>query len=139
MEAANEIFHYLPENHIVVCMSYHTGIVPQQCEAHLKSLHGRVSVNEHRRIADVVRSINGVAHRAEDVTYPSPDDEPCAYIPVRIEGLRCMAYVAGHQCTYMGTAIRATRDHCAKVHGWVNEQRRGGNARKKFKHASNRL
>lgn len=139
METVEEIFHYLPENHIVVCKPCRIAIVPQQCETHLKMFHIKVSIDKRKQVANVVHNIHGIAHKPEDVIYPGQDNEPYAYIPVRLDGLRCAGNIDGAQCLYVWTAIRAMRSHCANVHGWVNEQRRGGNAQKKSKHTPNRL
>ena len=87
----------------------------------------------------IIRSIREAAQRPEDVVYPSPEDEPCLWLPVKTGGLRCTANVNELRCRSIYPTIRTIQEHCKETHGWMNTQKRGDNMRQRSKHTPNRL
>lgn len=134
-----EPFQHLPDHRIIVCKPCQIAVVPTHVETHLQRKHVRIDAVRRNSIVKKVRGISGIAQRPEDVQYPSTDTDPCELFPAKPDGLRCTATVNGTQCVHVCTAIWRMQRHCTKSHGWVNEQRRGGNVRRKPQQAPNRL
>jgi hypothetical protein len=81
-----------------------------------------------------------VAHDVSDVRFPGPEDAPYSEIPVRYGGLRCIGKdTDGRVCRYVVGSTQMIQAHCKAVHGWQNEQRRGGNVKRKSAQTVNRM
>lgn len=66
---------------------------------------------------------------------PKPAKEPIAGLTSRGDGLVC----SWERCWYTCISLQGIQKHCKDEHGWVNQQKRGGDMRQKSKHASNRI
>jgi hypothetical protein len=132
-------FEHLTQYRIIRCKSCRYAVVPEQVERHMKDHHPQVVPARRREISRAAMSLSNVAHRHEDVVYPNRDDEPVPGFPIITDALVCNGRKEGEPCEYTCTAIRTMQQHCKDVHGWHNDQGRGGNTRAKSKHASNRV
>jgi hypothetical protein len=132
-------FEHLTQHRIVRCEPCRYAVVPEQVERHMRDHHLQVVPARRKEISQAAMSLPNVAHRHEDVVYPDRDGEPVPRFPIVTDALVCNGLKEGKPCEYACTAIRTMQQHCKDVHGWHNDQRRGGNARAKSKHASNRV
>lgn len=125
---------------ILVCNSCQYAVPPAHVQRHLKDHHKRLTLEQRRSILVEVRTHNELAQSRGDVVYPLPNEPPVDGLPVFFDGLRCNAIDDnGQKCGYICRAPRRIRKHCDQCHGWVNEQKRGGNARLKQVHATNKI
>jgi hypothetical protein len=59
---------------------------------------------------------------------------------VYFDGLKCIwANHTGAVCSYTCRTLRLMREHCKQRHGWINQQKRGGDTRTKQAHSTNRI
>ena len=87
-----------------------------------------------------VDGLEDVAREVSDVRFPGPDDPPYGEIAVQYGGLRCAGRDPdGRQCRYVVSTVRKIQSHCQEVHGWRNEQKRGGNVKQKRVQTANRM
>jgi hypothetical protein len=133
-------FRYSRRHRIIVCIECRIAVVPEYAAAHLARNHNRTTGEERRHIQRYVDGLGDLAREVLDVRFPDPDDPPCDEITVRYDGLRCMGRGAdGGRCGYIVSAIQKIQEHCREVHGWRNEQRRGGNMKQKRVQTANRM
>jgi len=138
MASFDTILEHMTQYRIIRCKSCKYAVVPAQVERHVKDNHPQVMPALRKTISQAAMSLPNIAHRHEDVVYPDRSDEPVPGFPIVKGALVCNGQMDGRPCDYACTAVRTMQQHCKDVHGWHNEQRRGGNARAKSKHASNR-
>ena len=87
-----------------------------------------------------VDGLEDVAREVSDVRFPGPDDPPYGEIAVQYGGLRCAGRDPdGRQCRYVVSTVRKIQSHYQEVHGWRNEQKRGGNVKQKRVQTANRM
>ena len=140
MDDFNTLFDHLPHYRVILCRKCHFAPIPHQVETHLGSFHRYLSSEQRQVITREILSLSNLAHVEADVIYPQPGSAPVPGLPAYYDGLCCRAKDAGGvECRYLCRTARGMREHCKKRHGWVNEQKRGGNARIKQSHSSNRL
>ncbi|KAK1914357.1 hypothetical protein P3342_007603 [Pyrenophora teres f. teres] len=132
MELFAQLFEHLPELHVIVCQPCATAIPPAQVVTHLKERHLR-SQSLRARAWQPSYALPDLAWSPGDVRVPKPAKEPIAGLQSRGDGLVCLLEVL----VYLHLA--AGHSETQEEHGWVNQQKRGGDMRQKSKHASNRI
>ncbi|KAE8822995.1 hypothetical protein HRS9122_10470 [Pyrenophora teres f. teres] len=135
MELFAQLFEHLPELHVIVCQPCATAIPPAQVVTHLKERHPKVAVATRKSLAAIVHALPDLAWSPGDVRVPKPAKEPIAGLQSRGDGLVCLL----ERCWYTCISLQGIQKHCKEEHGWVNQQKRGGDMRQKSKHASNRI
>ena len=140
MDEFNRIFLSYDEYRIIVCTICQFAVVPSQIDQHLKKHHSRLTHQQRRNVAQKVQSLPQLALVEADVIYPRPNQPPINTLPVFFDGLKCTGkHQDGSACQYMCRTITGIQRHCKDEHGWVNVQKRGGDARGKQCHSQNRL
>jgi hypothetical protein len=125
---------------IVVYVEYRIAIVPKYAAAHLVRNHGRTTKEERRRVQRYIDGLEDVAYDVSDVRFPGPEDAPYSEIPVRYGGLRYIGKdTDGRVYRYVIGSTQMIQAHYKAVHGWQNEQRRGGNVKRKSAQTVNRM
>jgi len=135
----DKIFEHLTHYRIIRCKSCKYAVVPAQIERHVKDHHPQVVPARRKTISQAATGLPNIAHRPEDVIYPTRNDEPVPGFPVVTDALVCNGQKEGQPCEYVCAAVRTMQQHCKDLHNWENSQKRGGNARAKSKHVSNRM
>ena len=139
MSDFEDIFTPLPVYRIIVCKKCQWAVVPDHVRKHLAAHHSTLSKSERQTIIAAVESCSWLARTAADVVYPSPEDAPVEGLPIFYNSIRCTRRdESNRQCQYACQTGRGIRKHCEEQHGWTNTQKRGGDARRKLKHAPNR-
>jgi len=134
------LFRHLPEHRVIICKRCRYAPVPDQIQRHLKDHHSRVPVERRREIAVIVQALPDLARRPQDVIYPSDSGGPIDGLDVVFDYLRCAwGKPSGRRCPYACGAVKRMQMHCKKEHGWVNEQKRGGDGRVRSQHASYKM
>jgi len=140
MDELNRIFLAYDEYRIIVCTICQFAVVPSQTEHHLRKHHSRLTHQQRRIVAQKVQSLPQLALVESDVIYPRPDQPPINTLPIFFDGLKCTGkHEDGNACRYMCRTITGIQKHCKDEHGWINIQKRGGDARDKQVHSENRL
>lgn len=140
MDSFNPFLETLPQHRVVICTQCQYAIIPSSIKEHLRTSHKRLILEHRREIIDTVTKDTRLAHTESEVIYPAPTDAPLEQLPVYFDGLKCAARgQPTGTCRYVCRTIRGMQDHCERRHGWVNIQRRGGNAHTKQSHAPNKL
>jgi len=140
MDELNRIFLAYDEYRIIVCTICQFAVVPSQTEHHLRKHHSRLTYQQRRIVAQKVQSLPQLALVESDVIYPRPDQPPINTLPIFFDGLKCTGkHEDGNACRYMCRTITGIQKHCKDEHGWINIQKRGGDARDKQVHSENRL
>jgi hypothetical protein len=133
-------FRHSRQHRIIVCVRCRTAVVPRHAAAHLARNHDRTTKEERRYIQRYVDDLEDVARDVSEVRFPGPDDPPYSGITVRYDGLRCAGEGVDRQrCRYVVSTVRKIKAHCETVHGWRNEQKRGGNVKRKRVQPPNRM
>ena len=140
MDDFHRLFDVNSQCRALLCMNCQYAVVPAQLKKHLKAHHKRLSLQQRRDIISRVEELSGIARVPSDVVYPSPSDPPITGLPVYFDGLECEASgPIGATCSYICRTPRGMREHCEQRHDWVNSQKRGGDARSKRIHSSNKI
>lgn len=137
--AFEDVFEHLSQYRIIRCKRCRYAVVPKQVERHVKDHHPHINAAQRRQIGRVAMNLPDTAHKSEDVVYPGADAEPIPGFPIVKDVLVCKGQIGEQACGYTCKAIRTMQEHCKKPHGWVNNQKRGGNARAKLRHSTNRM
>jgi hypothetical protein len=133
-------FRHSRRHRIVVCVECRTAVVPKHAAAYLARNHGQTTKEERRRVQRYIDGLEDVAHDVSDVRFLGPEDAPYSEIPVRYGGLRCIGKdTDGRVCRYVVGSAQMIQAHCKAAHGWQNEQRRGGNVKRKSAQTVNRM
>jgi hypothetical protein len=139
-DAFTRFFRHLRQHQIIVCIECRIAIVPKHAAAHLARNHSRITKEEQRYVQRYVDGLEDVARDILDVRFPGPNDPPCGEIITQYGGLRCTGRdTDGRQCRHVVSTTQKIQEHCRKVHNWQNEQRRGGNVRRKRVQTANRM
>ena len=133
------LFEINPRHRVLICRSCQYAIVPAHFKTHLQVLHPRLSLQQRRNFTQEVESASDIARAHEDVVYPSPTDPPVDSLPVYFDGLRCTWVSNTDVCPYVCRTLRLMREHCKQKHGWVNQQKRGGDTQAKQLHSTNKI
>jgi hypothetical protein len=133
-------FRYSRQYRVIVCVECRTAVVPEHAAAHLARNHDRTTKEERKRIQRYVDDLGDLARQVSDVRFPGPDDPPYGEIVVRYGGLWCLGRdTDGRRCGYVVESTQMIQAHCKAAHGWQNEQKRGGNMKKKRVQTANRM
>jgi hypothetical protein len=128
------------QHRILICLSCQYAIIPSQAKTHLQVYHKRLTVRQRRNITSKVEGTTRLARVPEDVIYPEPSEPPVANLPVYFDGLKCTGITSqGNTCSYICRTLHPMQEHCKQKHNWTNQQRRGGDARSKQLHTSNKI
>jgi len=127
MDALLEVFHHEPSLCIVVCIQCTIAVPPKFIVTHLQQHHPRVPVAQRSAIAAAARELDALAWEPRDVRLPERRAQRIHGLAEHRNGLVCRS----DGCMYTCTSKQGIVSHCKKQHGWVNEQKRGGDARKK--------
>jgi hypothetical protein len=140
MDEFDRIFEIHSECRVLICTQCQFAVVPSHIAKHLKAHHKRLPQHERRNIIARVQSRTDLAQLEREVVYPRVGDPPIANLPVFFDGLSCTGKNAtGEPCVYVCRTLQGIQEHCKVEHGWINQQKRGGDARTKRVHTSNKL
>lgn len=135
MDTFTQLFEHVPEVRIIICRPCAISIPPAQIVTHLKEHHPKVSVAKRKDTASFAHTLPDLAWHPTDVRIPKPAKEPIPGLPSRGDGLVC----SSEACWYTCLTRQGIQGHCKEEHGWVNDRKRGGDAKKKSKQPSNRM
>jgi len=140
IDELNRIFLAYDEYRIIVCTICQFAVVPSETEHHLRKHYSRLTHQQRRIVAQKVQSLPQLTLVESDMIYPRPDQPPINTLPIFFDGLKCTGkHEDGNACRYMCRTITGIQKHCKDEHGWINIQKRGGDARDKQVHSENRL
>jgi len=115
---------------VLICIKCQYAVVPCQVEGHLRKHHRSLSLQQRRTIIGEVESISDIARLETEVIYPGTEQCPVEHLPVFFDGFGCLFRDdRGQNCPYVCRTKYGIQEHCKRVHGWVNEQKRGGDVR----------
>lgn len=115
-------------------------IVPSQLKTYLQKHHPRLTIGQRREYVTKVEGCSILANVHKAVVYPTSTDPPVPFLPVYFDGLKCDARNHDNTaCLYVCRNLPLMQKHCKDKHGWVNEQKRGGDARTKSLHSTNKI
>lgn len=136
----DHLFKINSKHKILICIGCQYAIVPSHLTTHLRVYHPRSTLEQRRNFVTKVEGYSTLANIHEEVVYPTPTDPPVPYLPVFFDGLRC-DWVNDREiaCSYVCRDLRLMRKHCKQEHGWVNQQKRGGDVRMKSLHTRNKI
>jgi superfamily II DNA helicase RecQ len=132
MEAFKLLFDHCADFRVLICKGCKVAVPPGQTQTHLKAHHPSISVSTRREVVEHVGTLGELAWKPSDVHIPKPALKNIANLQTFTDGLVC-------ECWYSCRTLQGIQDHCKKAHNWANNQKRGGDARSKDLHASNRL
>lgn len=134
------LFQIDSKHKILICRGCQYAIVPSHLATHLRVYHPRSTLEQRRDFVAKVEDCSTLANIHEEVVYPNLTDPPVPYLPVYFDGLRC-DWVSDREiaCSYVCRDLRLMRKHCKQEHGWVNQQKRGGDVRMKSLHTRNKI
>ena len=136
----DHLFRINSKHKILICIGCQYAIVPSHLTTHLRVYHPRSTLEQRRNFVTKVEGCSTLANIHEEVVYPTPTDPPVPYLPVFFDGLRCDWVNDGEvACSYVCRDLRLMRKHCKQEHGWVNQQKRGGDVRMKSLHTKNKI
>jgi hypothetical protein len=128
------------KHRILICRRCQYAIVPSHIATHLKVQHPQLTLQQRRGYISKVENHSALAKIYEEVVYPLPDDPPIESLPIYFDGLKCdWVSDGGIICSYVCRDLRLMRKHCNQKHGWVNQQKRGGDVRTKQLHTANKI
>lgn len=116
------------EYNLLVCTVCRHAVLVREVKTHLDLHHKQLPPATRQ---DLVRTTALLSH------YPSQDSLKTFRIPtVPVPAIPELAGPYGNglqcrKCPFIVRTIRGMQKHCAKVHGWVNVRKRGGNVKKK--------
>jgi hypothetical protein len=125
---------------ILICKGCQYAIISSHFKTHLQVYHPRLTLQQRRDFVQELEGASNIAKTHEDVIYPSPTDPPAESLPVYLDGLKCTwTSHTGVICVYLCRTLRLMREHCKQSHGWINQQKRGGDIRTKQAHSANKM
>lgn len=125
---------------VLICKKCQYAVVPSHLKTHLKTYHPRLTLEQRRSYVATIETCTALADVHNDVVYPRSTDPPVSILPVYFDGLRCdWVDDRNISCSYVCRDLRLMRKHCKQKHGWVNQQKRGGDVRSKQLHAANKI
>ena len=140
MDDFEGLIEHLPQYRIIFCRKCQFAPVPNQVKNHLVAHHPRLSAEQRQSILDKLSSLPDLAYVEADVIYPRPRNAPVRGVPIYYDGLACKGKdTEGRRCRYVCRTTQGIQEHCRKQHGWVNQQKRGGDVRLKQAHSANKL
>lgn len=126
-----DLIDIIPRFKVTVCKRCRLGLLLDKTfDIHLRRVH-RLA----RDVRELIRQeiiekepsvIKDEAELAERVEYHVMEP-PLMQLAIQDDGLACdLTGFDGQKCTYVCRSLTPIKEHCKKVHGWVNVQRRGG-------------
>ena len=114
--------------------------MPSQIAGHLDLQYVNVPKQIRARIVEEVQKIPDMTQRPKDIIYLEPGKEDIPKLKLYSNACRYLGTRKdGHLCSYTVLTIKKIQEHCRDKYIWVNEQTRGGNARKKQKQTLNHI
>lgn len=135
MDIFTELFEHQRELHVIICRPCAIGIPPAQIVTHLRTRHTKVPVALRKDIAAIAHTLPNLAWCPADVPVPKPAEECVAHLKSFSNAFICTS----SGCWYTCTTPQKIRAHCATQHGWVGNQRRGGDMKKREAQPTNRM
>lgn len=137
-----QLFIIRSEYRIIQCIQCRYAVSPSYIHGHLRDKHKK-TVNQKCRkdlARYVAEKVDSIARDKQQVIYLKPNSPPVDGFPLYHNGLRCISSSdIGNECGYICRTIAGIQDHCKTMHGWKNEQKRGGNVYRKTTQTPNRL
>ena len=132
---------YLAEPGALICSQCQYAVIPGQLKSHLAAHHQVLPTSQRRLILSKLEELPGLAWQPHDVQYPPPTAPAIPELPVYQNGLRCTAthQTDSSMCQYVCCTLHGMQQHCKQVHGWRNQQKRGGDSRGKQRHTANKM
>jgi hypothetical protein len=135
MDEFFNLFEHVAQHQILLCRSCAVAVPPAQLHTHLRANHPKLPVAKRKDVAAVAHTLPELAWDPSDVCLAAPAKEPIVGLPIRRDGLLCLS----EGCWYVCTTPQGIQEHCKNKHGWVNEQKQGGDRRKTQRHTRNRI
>jgi hypothetical protein len=135
MDIFTELFEHQRELQVLICRPCTTTIPPTQIVTHLKSRHPKVPVSLRKDVAAIAHTLPDLAWCPTNVRIPKPAAESIASLKSLYNAFVCTSPVCGYTCT----TPQKIRAHCTNNHGWVGNQRRGGDMKNMNAQPSNRM
>jgi hypothetical protein len=135
MDTLQDLFEHNRQLRIIVCKSCSIAIPPRHIAAHLRAHHPKTPVEVQLKIAEATHTLPNLAWELHAVYIPTPAAECIATLSCCCNAYTCAFPSCWHTCT----TLRMMRDHCSKEHGWVGNQRRGGDMKKMQAQPSNQM
>ncbi|KAI4221646.1 MAG: hypothetical protein L6R40_008618 [Gallowayella cf. fulva] len=132
IETFQRLFNHDTNFRVIICTGCKVAVPPGQTWTHLKAHHPSISVSTRREVVEHVGTLGELAWEPSNVHIPKPALNLTAILQTFTDGLVC-------ECWYSCRTLQGIQEHCKKAHNWVNNQKRGGDARSKNRHARNRL
>jgi hypothetical protein len=140
MDEFCRLFDVNHKHRVLICLGCQYAVVPSQVKTHLQVYHKHISLQQRNSIVLAVEATTELARTHAEVIYPTPTDPPISTLPTYFDGLKCHGRQSqGTACSYVCRTARGIREHCHEKHGWMNQQKRGGDIRSKQVHASNKI
>ena len=140
MDEFRRLFEIDHKHRILICLSCQYAVVPFQIKTHLQTYHKRINLQQRNYIISKIEATTELARTHAEVIYPASTDPPLATLPTFFDGLKCQGKEGQSAvCSYVCRTPRGMREHCYEKHGWVNQQKRGGDVRSKQLHAMNKI
>lgn len=104
-----QLFHPLPQYHVIVCTSCRFAVAPSAIPRHLKEIHG---IQRAGRRPFVEFAAKFDIRDPEDVVFPEAAEFPIPALPI-LDGLRCTS----PNCSYLCVAEKRMQSHWRSAHG----------------------
>jgi hypothetical protein len=104
-----QLFHPLPQHHVIVCTSCRFAVPPRAIARHLKEIHG-IHRARRRPFLDFVSKFD--LRDPEDVAPPNETEFPIPALPI-LDGLQCTS----SNCLHLCVAEKRMQSHWRSVHG----------------------
>lgn len=135
MDIFTELFEHQRELRVIICRPCAVAIPPAQIVTHLKTRHPKVPVVLRKDVAAIARTLPDLAWDPRDVRIPKPAEDCVAHLHHSSNGFVCTF----PSCWYTCTTPQKIRAHCSGKHGWIGNQRRGGDMKKMEAQPRNRM
>lgn len=104
-----QLFHPLPQHHVIVCTDCRFAVPPRAIARHLKEIHG-IHRARRRPFLDFVSKFD--LRDPEDVAFPNETEFPIPALPI-LDGLQC----AASNCLHLCVSEKRMQSHWRSVHG----------------------
>jgi hypothetical protein len=135
MDIFTQLFQHYPDIRVIVCRPCAIATPPTQIVRHLKERHPKVPVGDRTDVAAAAHTLSDLAWEPADVRISRVAKEPISTLGSCLDAFRC----TWEDCLYTCTTLRSIQAYCTDKHRWINNQKRGGDARSKKKQSSNRV
>lgn len=135
MDVFTELFEHQRALRVIICKPCAIAIPPAQIATHLRTSHPKVPAALRKNVAANAHALSPLAWHPSDVRLPKPAVTCVAFLRSFSNSFLCSLPA----CWYVCTTPQKIREHCSKAHGWVGNQRRGGDMKKAQAQPSNRM